>query len=125
VGRLSVRGSISEMKKKASINYSPVQGIKLSGSSLNEIEEQSKKNDLGIHITKTRFKRRNINDILSDFIDKINEVYFANFVESTMAEANKVEKDVFLKMKDAYLKYWNEKFQLDMVLVEIGDESMC
>jgi hypothetical protein len=121
IGKFNLRGSSSELvNKKTSIKCSPLKRHKLSFSSLTEIEEE-KTNHL---FKKTKFKRRNINDILFDFIDKINKTYFKNFVESPMQDAFKLHNEIFGRMKDIYLKYWNDKFQLDMALFEIDDESI-
>jgi hypothetical protein len=61
--------------------------------------------------------------LVSEYIDKLHGVYFETFVDDTLTEVKALKYDLFSNMKEEYLKYSDDKFQLDMILVEMGDES--
>jgi hypothetical protein len=119
-------------RKKTSLvsRVSPMRKLRLSVNSLDDVEEpQSFRARHNSHafipnkpIVKPR--RKNINDIITDYIEKINDNYFDNFVEEQLMQSCKLEKDSYDKMKRLYNDYWDDKYQFDMMLNEIGDDSI-
>jgi hypothetical protein len=89
--------------------------LRYSISSMKDIEAQSKK------FQKPR--RKNIDEIFTEFTEKIQEVFFPNFVNPSFEHVLKIENELYTKLIEVYNNYWEDKFQLEMMLVEIGDDS--